>query len=362
MDTQLVQRTRYLLKARVKYALTCPPIQIQAACRQWLTWITAHAIFGSIVARIETTRYSWESMIDEIGKFFIVPRAKRPNLSLISPESHAEQAAFCFRCIKLLAETNLYMEESTAHEKASAISQMIKTISLTISGNESERTDEAYENLREVVFKGLYEYLDEQLDARNALLGLLLKYKHRSEWFRKYRLRDIATNGLEYKKDGGERALAIDLYEYVFDQGVDFSIEPKSASGEADLIGRDSEGRHIVIDAKYISPSDTPSEIKKKLSVGFHQVARYCEDHNESYGYLVPYINHRKSLRLPLEETDGFRYLTVKGKIIYYIPVDIGDHPSASQSGPADEIDISKDELLKETTDATASIVATDKT
>lgn len=361
MDTQLVQRTRYLLKARVKYALTCPPIQIQAACRQWLKWIANHAMFGSIVARIETTRYSWETMIDEIGKSFVDPRAKRPNLSLTSPESHAEQAAFCLRCVKLLAETNLYTEENNAHEKSSAISQLVKTISITISGNDSERSEEAYENVREVVFKGLYEYLDEQLDARNALLGLLHKYKHRSEWFRKYRLREIAQSGLEYEK-GGERALAIDLYEYVLDQGVDFSIEPASASGEADLIARDSDGRYIVIDAKYISPTDPPSKIKGKLAAGFHQVARYCEDHNESYGYLVPYINHQKSLRLLLEETDGFRYLTVNGKIIYYIPVDIGDHPSASKSGPADEIDISKDELLKETSDAAASIVSTDKT
>lgn len=358
MDTQLVQRTRYLLKARVKYALTCQLVQIQSACRQWLNWLHTHPIFSGIISRLEMYTFSHKENFEKVSAIFSNVGAWEPDQASwrFSADNAVSHAAFCFSAVRTLA--NAQIDQSDPYP---SLRRLIQILAYMVSGV-IEKNNDAIEIVRNTLISGFYEYLDEQLDARNALLGLLLKYKHRSEWFRKYRLRDIATNGLEYKKDGGERALAIDLYEYVFDQGVDFSIEPKSASGEADLIGRDSEGRHIVIDAKYISPSDTPSEIKKKLSVGFHQVARYCEDHNESYGYLVPYINHRKSLRLPLEEIDGFRYLTVKGKVIYYIPVDIGDHPSASQSGPADEIDISKDELLKETTDATASIVATDKT
>lgn len=358
MDTQLVQRTRYLLKARVKYALTCQFVQIQSACRQWINWLHAHPIFSGIISRLEMHTFSHKENFEKASKIFSNSVVWEPEQASwrFSTDDAVSHAAFCFSAVRTLA--NARIDQSDPYP---SLRRLIQILAYMVSGV-TEKNNDAIEIVRDTLISGFYEYLDEQLDARNALLGLLLKYKHRSEWFRRYRLRDIAANGLEYRKDGGERALAIDLYEYVFDQGVDFSIEPKSASGEADLIARDSDGRYIVIDAKYISPTDPPSKIRDKLAAGFHQVARYCEDHNESYGYLVPYINHKKSLRLPLEEIDGFRYLTVKGKIIYYIPVDIGDHPSASQSGPADEIDISKDELLKETTDATASIVATDKT
>jgi hypothetical protein len=62
----------------------------------------------------------------------------------------------------------------------------------------------------------------------------------------------------------------------------------------------------------------------------------------------VAYINHHATPRLPLDEADGFRYLPVKGKNVYYISVDIGDHPSASKSGVAEEINITREELLRE--------------
>jgi hypothetical protein len=119
--------------------------------------------------------------------------------------------------------------------------------------------EHAYDTVRDVFIKGLYEYLDEQLDARNALLGLLLKYKHRSEWFRRGRLRQIAKEGLE-KESGGERALAIDLQEYVYDQGVEYTIEPTSASGEPDCAHRPN----WTADSGPIGPS-IPAELDRRF-------------------------------------------------------------------------------------------------
>lgn len=68
--------------------------------------------------------------------------------------------------------------------------------------------------------RGLYDYLDEEIDGRNAVLGLLVKYKTRCEMYRRARLRLAAEEGAENRK--GERALAFDLYEYLHDQGVTF--------------------------------------------------------------------------------------------------------------------------------------------
>lgn len=103
----------------------------------------------------------------------------------------------------------------------------------------------AIKALREVAIDGIYEYLDEQIDTRNVISSILLKYKQHSEWFHRKRLRDIADDGLEGIK--GERGLARDLDEYVFNQHVEFIIEPRSSTGEADLILREPGGRYLVI-------------------------------------------------------------------------------------------------------------------
>jgi hypothetical protein len=177
-----------------------------------------------------------------------------------------------------------------------------------------------------------------------VLYAILRKYEQRSESFHRVRLRAVADEGLEGKK--GERALAVDLQGYVLDQGVEFVVEPASASGEADLVLRDTEGRYIIVDAKYIPENATPSVIRDKLSSGFHQVARYCDNYNEPEGFLVTFVQTTKRLRLDLEESDGLQLLKLGGKTIYYVAVDIADLPSASKGGRANEVIISAADLI----------------
>lgn len=86
---------------------------------------------------------------------------------------------------------------------------------------------EVVDAIRDTAVQGLYDYVDERIDGRNAVIALLLKYKHRCEWFRRGRFRAMSENSIEGRK--GEAALAFDLYEYLHDQGVDFWVESKSA-------------------------------------------------------------------------------------------------------------------------------------
>jgi hypothetical protein len=190
-----------------------------------------------------------------------------------------------------------------------------------------------------VALDGLYEWIDEKIDSRNAVLGLLVKYKQRSEWFGRERLRLLADGG-------GERALAVDLQQYIFDQGVEFTIEPTSSSGEPDLVLRDTDDSHVILDAKYIPVGAPPSEFKRKLSHGFHQVARYCHDFNEPVGYLVVFLADSKAPTLPLSVQDGFSFLEVNGKLVYYVPVAIAEAPSASKAGRAEEVAITMSDLI----------------
>ena len=95
---------------------------------------------------------------------------------------------------------------------------------------------------------------------------------HKVEWFQRDEL---------VKIDGDERDLAKHLYAYLFDQGLDFHIEPQSASGEADLVAAE-----LVLDAKVF---DGDKRGLAYLASGFHQVHTYTRDFDQEVGYLIVY-------------------------------------------------------------------------
>jgi hypothetical protein len=133
----------------------------------------------------------------------------------------------------------------------------------------------------------------------------------------------------------------------VFDQGVEFMVEPASASGEVDLVLRDTTGQHLVLDAKFIRAGGSRSEIRRQLSQGFHQVLRYCDDFDESFGILAVFLDHNARLRLPLAETDGFHFLTIGNKTVYYVEIRINEAPSASRAGAPIEFMFTQEDLIQ---------------
>jgi hypothetical protein len=250
-------------------------------------------------------------------------------------EDNADHAAVCLAIIEGLA--------AFRSERRERCEFLTRCLAEYLSG-EDLKIDQAMQTVRDVAIDGLFEHLDEQLDARNAVLSLLRKYKQRCEWFNRMRLRDVASNGFEGRT--GERALALDLQAYLLDQSVEFFVEPTSASGQSDVVLRDADRRYIVVDAKYMKPGEKPSSIRSKLASGFHQVARYCEDYNESAGYLVCFNDTTFRLRPELDVSDTWEYLRVGGKVIYYVIVTIADLPSASKAGKPEELSVLKSELV----------------
>lgn len=334
MDPTLIQRSRYVLKARVRRAQTCPEQLFFASCRHLLDWLNGHPIFAPIVASLRS-----RPPVGGVDYVRIALTDARENRSSdIEPQIAStleDHAAVCLAVVSALAEW----------EDPQDSQSLIHFLHFILTGDERQgKQDEALELIRDVAVVGLYEYLDEQIDARNALYSVLLKYRTRCEWFRRERLREV-VKGLEGKK--GERALAVDLQEYIFNQGVEFSIEPQSASGEVDLLLRDVDGRFLVIDAKYVAPDAPPSEVKRKIAEGLHQVSRYCSDYGQPNGFLVVFLATSLTPRLPLDESDGLRYLRVKGANVFVVLVAIGDAPSASKSGKAQELLIGREDLLK---------------
>jgi hypothetical protein len=184
--------------------------------------------------------------------------------------------------------------------------------------NESKH-DDALNHFREIFLEPLYEYIDDALDQQGAVLSLLFKYKRKVEWFEREALTQLAT--------GDERKLAKHLYAYLFDQGLDFHIEPQSASGEADLVAPE-----LVLDAKVFDGSRRGIQY---LASGVHQVHTYARDFNQEVGYLVVYKICPETIDFTFSSAGQHTpYVTVGGKTIYIFVVDICEYEmSASKRG-----------------------------
>ncbi len=75
--------------------------------------------------------------------------------------------------------------------------------------------------------------------------------EQKCEWFQRTKLYEAWLENTQK----GEKILALHLYEYMHDQGVDFSIEPTSASGEADLVSAQTSDEPLIADAKIFNPA-----------------------------------------------------------------------------------------------------------
>ena len=148
------------------------------------------------------------------------------------------------------------------------------------------------------------------------MLALLLRYKHRSEWFHRERLFTLCQEDTTRS----EKLLALDLYAFLYDQGIDFMIEPSSITGEVDLIAAQNTPDPLLLDAKVF---DGDSRGKVYLRKGFAQVYTYTQQHNEPFGYLVIYKTTDRDLRFALRRTAEIPVVVHNHKTIFMITVDI---------------------------------------
>jgi hypothetical protein len=191
----------------------------------------------------------------------------------------------------------------------------------------------------------LYEYLDEHIDDNRAILSVLRNYKHRCEWFQSKRLFDLYCDGKENRK--AEKNLAFDLYEFLFLQGIDFSIEPSSASGEADLVNaQDSEDR-LIADVKIF---DGENKRKSYIISGFHQVLTYTRDYNQPFGYLVIFKTCERGLNISgSDQEQSIPMISMGGKTIFFLIVDIYQYEkTASQRGKLETVHLSPEDFYTE--------------
>ena len=316
MDTNVLQTLRYKLQKRLKRLNTANFQIFHSVMVQTWGFLSENPVTCGILNDLERR----------------VPSSEQDSESLfagqlVTGESEIEQVALCHWLLK----------------RTIACGDARKGINLGVQLGKCSKYDDARDYFVESFIEPLFEYLDEQIDDHRTTLALLRKYKHRVEWFCRNELRQR----FEAETQKGEKILAMDLYSYLHDQGLDFSIEPSSISGEADLISAQSGTERLVADVKIFDPGK--SKGISYLCSGFNQVYQYTKDFNNPFGFLVIFKTCREDLAVCARGQDSsVPYFTHNNKTIFVLVIDIFDYPeSASKRGHLKSHELLEGDLIR---------------
>ncbi len=319
MNSDMLQQLRYALQKRVRRLNTAPDAdRYLMVLRQFWVFLQGNDLIWSV--------------IEDLRRRFPIPaesvEALLEGTTDFAPPTEEEQASWAIALI----------EHTLGLESNSPVYQ----VSARLGRVNSSKISDYAEQFHELVSEPLYEYVDEQLDTKRAVLGLLLRYKHRCEWF----TRDSLFQNWTEATSRGERTLATDLYRYLFDEGVEFALEPTSASGEADLVMNQTSDDRLIADAKVFDPGS--GKDAKYLAKGVNQLYIYTQDFNQPIGYLVVFKTSSTDLRFALSDSvSGVPVLTHNNKTLFILVIDIFPHEtSASKRGKLKVVEVKEADLI----------------
>lgn len=313
MDPQFIQNLRYKLQRRVRRLNSVDADLFVPALKQFWVFFDSNPTYAGIA----------ELLLAQFPEISTILESIKTGRAQVG-DTEQESAAIGYSVLRDLAESNKHFAMYARPYR------------------QFSKYDEAMETLREVFLEPFYEYVDEQLDDQRATLSLLLRYKHRCEWFQRPRLWEMAQS--ESRK--AEKLLALDLYSYLYDQGIDFNIEPSSLTGEVDLIGAQGTEDPLLADAKVF---DAEGRGKTYIRKAFNQIYTYTQQHNEPFGYLIIFKITDKDLRFSLSSPSrNIPVVVYNHKTIFLVIVDIYSYSEpVSQRDPLRAIEITEEELIR---------------
>lgn len=319
MNDEYVQNLREKLNKRFTRLKSTEYWLFHTSLKHFWKFLEDNATYGGILQDLGNLNPSMEAKAEKIindDQIFNDPES--------IGDSELERAAISYFLIKKCAESanrNIEIKICENFGKNGAYDPML-----------------AFFN--ETFLEPLYDYLDEELNDQKAILPLLRRYKHKCEWFQHEHLMDLSE-----EPHKGESNLANHLYEYLHDQGVDFTIEPHSASGIADLVNQNPDDP-LIADAKIFNTEK--SKGKQYIINGFNQVYTYTKDFNEPFGYMIIYKTCEKDLKFALtSQTQSVPFVIHNNKTIFFITIDIFDYENtASQRGTLQAVEITEDDLI----------------
>ncbi len=314
MDPQIIQNLRYKLQKRIYRLNSIDFPMFLPILRQFWVFFDNNQILSGIIEHLVARYPEINETVKEIfnGKELVA-------------KTEDEAAALGYKVLKHLASC-------TNHSIFTSLADPYRRTS---------NYNDALETLRDIYLVPFYEFLDECLDDQRAMLYLLLRYKHRCEWFHRNRLWDMTQK----EPRRAEKQLALDLYEYLHNQGIDFTIEPSSLTGEIDLIAAQGSNDPLLADTKIF---DADERSKSYLEKAFNQIYTYTQQFNEPFGYLIIFKIVETELRFALSTSGNIPMAIHNHKSIFLITIDIFPNPkSVSQRNPLKAIEITEEELVQ---------------
>jgi hypothetical protein len=333
MNLQIVQGLREKLARRIERLMSANMDMFPAYLKQFWEFFHNNSIYSSIACTI-CAKYP-----DSAGTARVIL-----NGDDIFSTSEEENAAIAYQVIKILVESistpNDHYPDIDSFENA------IIGIDAIYSRVPSGSTSKSLDTFRSIFIKTFHDYVDEQLDEQKIVLSMLLRYKHRSEWFHRDELAAIVNDSRR-----AEKLLALNLYSYLYDQGVNFHIEPSSITGEIDLIASQESNDPLLADAKIF---DADARSKSYLRKGFNQIYTYTQQYNEPCGYLIVFRITKQDLNFAVSQRlHGVAAVTYNHKTIFLLTIDICPHDKpVSQRKPLQSITITEEELITPVEDA----------
>jgi len=196
----------------------------------------------------------------------------------------------------------------------------------------------------EQLIEPFLNFLEYRIGTESDMLYLLDKVKRRIEFFDKERLYEesMAANGRH-------REGVYDRYvrQFLFDQGIDYPFsQPRSASGEADIVGGLETDDPLVSEIKLY---DGDSYGVPYLAQGFNQALQYAKDYGKTSAYLLIMNLSDQNLHMPSDEDVQIwpPRLHSTGVTVYVVVVRAKPLPSASRRDKQTTKRVSRDDLIR---------------
>ena len=287
MDSEYIQSIRYKLQKRLRRLSAANQESFRMVLAQTWLFLQDNEITKGILDDLERRVPEAEKWADTVIQ----------DGCAMYGDTELTQTAICYWVVKTCATAPFDEKKALEEGRHREIMQLTNS-----------------NDFRDNYVEPLFDYIEEQIDDKRMTLALLKKYKHRCEWFRR--------KELKLASEQGETTLVYDLYEYLHDQGLQFHIEPKSASGRADLISAQTGKDRLLADAKIFNPDG--SQDSGHIVEGFRQVYEYAKDFNEPSGYLVIFKTCERDLSIPTQNQESaIPFITHNNKTIFIIIVDI---------------------------------------
>ncbi len=215
----------------------------------------------------------------------------------------------------------------------------VQGVRMSIGGGSN--FNEMHEAFVERIVDPLVYFLEDRIEDGSAVLGILERYKRRTEWFHQ---RDLHER---YAADTGrgEAALDVHLREYLVDQGIAFPFsQPASPSGEADVVSLGDEP--LALEIKLFEPG--AGKDRAYVRQGFAQAYRYAADYGLPAGYLVVFNLTPQSLVFASDHTGRWpATIAVGDRTVFCVVVDAHpDRPTASKDRTLARVELDRDFLL----------------